>query len=405
MRSLRRFFGILLKVQGAFVVGVEVLVEVWEVEIEVRRRKDAHPRCSKCRKKLQGTITSHRRRWRHWDILGWSCYLVGEVREGYCRKHRRRIERLPWSAPAARHTKAFDRKVARLVQMTDKTAVTEVFRIAWRTVGRIVRRVVSEVLPKDLYKDLDAIGVDEVSYKRGHRYLTIVSDLVSGRVIWASEGKSGATLERFFQRLGKERARQISVVAMDMSEAYGTVVKDWAPQADIVYDRFHVVKLLLDAIDEIRREECRKIQGEAREALKKTRFALLRNPKHLTPRDVEAIQRVEKSNRRLTKAYGLRVDFEDLWKIEDEEKARAFLMRWTRAALRSRIAPLRRFALTVRQHLKGILGFFKYYGTTNALLEGTNNKIKLLIHRAFGFRSVASLLAMIHLCCSGITLS
>lgn len=405
MRSLKRLFRLLLTVQGVFVVGAQIFEDLDEVEILVRRRKDAQPRCPECHKALRGKIISHRVRWRHWDILDWKCYLAGEVREGWCPRHGRRVEQVPWATPAARHTKAFDRKVARMVQMADKTAVTELYRVSWRTVGRIVRRVVDAELPKDLYKDLDAIGVDEVSFKRGHRYLTVVSDLVTSRVIWLGEGNSAETLTKFFQELGKERAHQLSVVAMDMSEAYRTVVAEWAPQAQIVYDRFHVVKLLLDAVDELRREECRKVQGPAREALKKTRFALLRNPKHRTPRDLEAIQRVEKGNRRLARGYGLRVDFEELWMIENEADARVFLMRWTRAALRSRLSPLRRFANTVREHLDGILGFFRYYGTTNAVLEGTNNKIKLLIHRAYGFRSVPALLAMIHLCCSGINLS
>ena len=405
MRSLRKLFRILLAVQGAFVTGARILEQDKEVEVFIRRRKDASPRCSRCRKKLRGKIVTRKGRWRHFDLMDWKCYLVGEVREGYCRTHGRRVERIPWAYPAARHTKMFDRKVARMAQVTDKSAVMEFFRMTWRTVGRIVKRIVADVLPKDLFNDLDVIGVDEVSYKRGHRYLTVVSDLISERVIWVHEGKSAEVLGEFFKALGEKRSHQLSVVAMDMSEAYQKAVKAYAPQAQIVYDRFHVIKLLLEAVDETRRDECRKARGKARDALKGTRFALLRNPKHQAPGDIEKIRHVESSNRRLTRAYGLRVDFEDLWEIEDESKARRFIMRWTRAALKSRLPHMRRFARTVRNHLDGILGFFKYYGTTNAFLEGTNNKIRLLIHRAYGFRSVPALMAMIHLCCSGIRLS
>jgi len=271
-------------------------------------------------------------------------------------------------------------------------------------VGRIVRRVVDELLPSNLLDGLVCIGVDETSYKRGHRYITVVTDLVSGLVVWVGEGKSAVTLGQFFERLGPERAAKLELVTMDMGGAFQKAVKAWAPNADVVFDRFHVVKLLLEAVDEVRREECRELYGDARKALKGSRFALLRNPKHLTPADTETIARIESQNRKLARAYALRVDFEQFWDIHDEKKARVFLMRWTRAALLSRREPLIRFAKTVRKHMDGILGFIRWGGATNARLEGMANKIKLCIHKAFGFRSVPALIGMIHLCCSGITL-
>ena len=133
-------------------------------------------------------------------------------------------------------------------------------------------------------------------------------------------------------------------------------------------------------------------------------YALFRNPKHLKPEDKDAIRRVKATNSRLTRAYPLRVDFEEVWRIQDQEKGRMFLMRWTRNALLSRLKPLRRFAKTVRDHIEGILGFIRWGGITNAGMEGMNNKIKLCIHKAFGFHRVTSLMAMIQLCCSGINL-
>jgi transposase len=138
--------------------------------------------------------------------------------------------------------------------------------------------------------------------------------------------------------------------------------------------------------------------------LKHTRFALLRNPRHINDRDREAIARVMATNRRLTRAYQLRVDFEELWDCATEEKAERFVARWTRAAMRSRLAPLQRFAQTVRDHLDGILMFFRYPGQTSGMAEGMNNKIKLLIHEAYGFHNVAALIAMVYLCCTGIRL-
>jgi transposase len=291
------------------------------------------------------------------------------------------------------------------VQVADKSAASRMFDIAWRTVGRIVKRVVSAHVPKDLLENLEAISVDETAYKRKHQYITVVTDLVSGRVVWTGEGKSAETFGKFFDELGPKRCERLKLVCMDMSGSYRKAVKAKVPHADIVYDRFHVVKLLLDAVDAVRREECRKTGGVAQHPLKKTRFSLLRNPEHLSPKDEEAIQRVRRSNRRLYRAYELRVSFEELWTLDDASQARAFLMRWTRSALLSRLPAMRRFAKTIREHLEGILGFFRYAGLTSGMAEGMNNKIQLAIHQAHGFRSLAALFAMIQLRCSGIRLA
>jgi transposase len=291
-----------------------------------------------------------------------------------------------------------------LAQVADREAARRIFGVQWRTVGGMVQRVVDEVLPKHLLSGLRAIAVDETSHKRGHRYLTVVSNLLTGQVVWIGEGKSEDTLAQFFAALGRRRARDLEVVAMDMSGGYANAVRRGAPHADIVFDRFHVVKLLTEALDEIRRDACRGLAGDERRALKRTRFALLRNPARYTDGDHQAIARVRRTNGRLYRAYQLRVDFEHLWTYVSEAAAKRFLMRWTERALRSRREPLRRFAGTVRQHLEGILGFIRWGGLTNAVAEGINNKIKLIIHRAFGFHSVPALMTMIHLCCSGIHL-
>lgn len=342
-------------------------------------------------------------RWRHLDLIRKRTYLVAQIREARCPVHGRRLERVPWATPAAKHTRRFDEHVASLVQVADRSAAARMFRVAWRTVGGIIERVVSQRLSDRRLDGLVAIGVDETSYKRGHRYLTVVSCLITGKVVWVGEGSTAQTFGSFFAELGPQRSRNLAVVAMDMSEAYQKAVREHAPQADIVFDRFHVVQLLLKAVDEVRREEWRRLHGMARQSLKGARFAFLRNPKHYTPKDYQAIARIQRSNNRLASLYQRRVDFEELWDCLDEDQARNFLMSWTRSALRSRLQPLRRVARTMRKHIEGILGYYRHGGMTNAVLEGTNNKIKLIIHRAFGFHSVNALLSMVYLCCSGLT--
>jgi transposase len=406
MRALVVFLRFLLRVQGLVVEGGEVLREEDAVVIRGRRRSHAQPRCPfHRRERLTGTITRRQLRWRHLDLMGVRTFIECEVREGRCRHcDGRRTERVSWAAVRAQHTRTFDRRVASLVQVADKSATARMFAICWMTVGRIVERVVAECLPRDLLDDLVAIAVDETSHKRGHRYITVVTDIERNRVVWVGEGKGADTLRQFFAVLGTERAAKLRLVAMDMSGAYASVVRELAKDADIVFDRFHVVKLLLEAIDEVRRQEVRAMEGQARIALKRTRFALLRNPRHINEHDREAIARVVATNRRLTRAYQLRVDFEQLWECATERKAETFVMKWTRAALRSRLDPLRKFARTVRDHLNGILMFFRYPGQTSGMAEGMNNKIKLLIHKAYGFHNVAALVAMVYLCCTGIRL-
>jgi transposase len=401
-QSIQQFFQLILDVQAAVFEGFEVHQEEGEVEIQVRRRSNAKPRCPECSKVLGGEIRTHRKQWRHLNIIRTATFISSDLREGYCTRHGRRVESVPWAYPEARFTKVFDRQVTDLVQVADKSAASRMFGISWPTVGRMVKRVVDSELPRDRLSNLTHIGIDETSYKRGHRYITIVVNLLNGRVIWIGKDRSSATLNSFFDELGTERASKLEVVCLDMSPAFSKAVKERAPSADIVYDKFHVVQLLMEAVDDVRREEFRKVEGKARQALKGTRFALLRNPKHSKPKDEEKIALVKKTNRRLTRAYQLRVDFEELWEAQSHGEAQAFIRRWTRSALLSRLKPFRRFAKTIRNRQDGILAHFRHGGITNAQLEGTNNKIKLAIHKAYGFRSLPALMAMVYLCCGGI---
>lgn len=405
MRSLRSLFRFVLRIQGLVVLGAQIDRASDCVEIRVRSHGNAKCRCQHCGTLLTGELKIIRSRWRHLDLLSRRTYLVADRREGYCARCRgRRLEAVRWAAANAFHTRAFDRRVAGLVQVANRTAVARMFDVTWRTAGRMISRVVKEELPADLLKGLRYIAVDETSYKRGHRYLTVVSDLLTGRVVWVDKGCSAATLETFFNKLGKRRSAAIELVTMDMSAGYRKAVRDRAKNAEIVFDKFHIVQLLTKAIDEVRREECRNLTGEARRAIKGTRYPLLRNPNKHTDKDVAAIGQIKRTNGRLYRAWELRADFDNLWECDSEKEAERFLMRWTRAALLSRREPLRKLAATLREHIDGILAHFRWGGPTNAQAEGVNNKIKLLIHKAFGFQSVQNLMAMIYLCCTGIEL-
>ena len=244
------------------------------------------------------------RRWRHLDIGGMKVWLRYTLRRVECRRCNVTTEMVPWAAPDSWFTEAFEQTAAFLAQAAAKTVVATMMRVAWPTVGSIVRRVVARMVPGDPLDGLLDIGVDELSYRRHHEYVTIVTDHTTGRVVWAHPGKNADTLLKFFAELGAERCARLRTVTIDMSKAYIAAVKQAAPHAKIVFDRFHVQRLVHDALDEVRRAEVREAHDpEQRRTLKKTRFALQKNPWNLTDIEHTKLATVQRSNRRLYRAY------------------------------------------------------------------------------------------------------
>lgn len=373
--------------------------------VEVRPR--GRPRCPCCHRKAP--IYDHRpsRDWRHLDYGGHQVILrASRMRRVNCpRCGTIRVEEVTWAAPDSDFTLPFEDQVGWLLQHCDKTTISTLMRIAWRTVGSIVARVVDRCrLPIDLSK-LSAIGVDEISFRKGHRYLTLVTDHGSGRVIWAREGRSAATLAEFFEEIGPEACSRIKWVTIDMSAAYRKAIEEHLPNAQIVYDRFHVQQLLSAAVDETRRTMWRELQGTAKgDAMKRTRWALLKRPWHLNPNQQTKLQEIAKTNRRLYSAYLLKESFAAIYdSLAFPRHAKEQIEAWLRSASRSRNRAFVRVARTIRQHLAGILAFFET-GYTSGRCEGLNTKARLATRQAFGFHSAGAILAMIELRCGGITI-
>ena len=225
---------------------------------------------------------------------------------------------------------------------------------------------------------------------------------LTGRVIWSGKGESAATLKGFFAQLGAEGRRPIEVVTMDMDAAFEKAVRESLPQAKIVYDRFHVVQLVNEAVDETRRDEVRGATNKAEaKVLKKTRYATLKNPWNLTRREKEKLSELSKKNRRLYRAYLLKEAFLEVFETRDPEEADQIFKEWYGWARRSRLEHIRRLAQSLRDRWAGIRRYVELT-VTNGIVEGFNAKIRMLSHRAFGFHSAEALIAMIYLCCSGI---
>jgi transposase len=318
-----------------------------------------------------------------------------------CRGCGVRTMEVPWARPGSVFTRAFENEVAWMVQRTDQTSVSRYFGISWRAVGRIAGRVVAEALDGSRLDGLVFIGVDEINYGRPQKFLTCVVDHISGRTVWAAEGKSADTLGLFFAELGPERSQAIEIVTMDMSAAYTKAVRDHAPQAEIVYDRFHVVQLLNAAVDEVRREAMRIADDEQKRSLKSTRWPLLKKPWNLTRRERQKLSDLQRNNRRIYRAYLLKESFQQIYDAPSVTQADDLFSEWYAWARRSCLEPFRKFAATIKSHWPAVRRFLEVK-LTNAIVEGTNSKIRMISHRAFGFHSAAALIAMIYLNCSNI---
>lgn len=340
------------------------------------------------------------RRWRHLDLGGMRVELRYDLRRVDCSRCGVRVELVPWAEPDSMFTRPFEEQVAYLAQRMDKTGITGLMGIAWYTVGSIAARVVARMSPDDNLAGLRVIGIDELSYRRHHKYVTIITDHDTGKVVWAREGKNANTLDAFFAELGPERCATLGTVTLDMSQAYINSVKANAPQAEIVFDRFHVQRLAHDALDQVRRALVAKhTEREQRHVLKKTRFVLQKNPENLSRPERQKLAEVQANNRPLYRAYLLKDTLASILDRKQYYVARDELHGWLAWASRSKLAPFVRVARTIRKHLHGILAYLNTR-LSNGRSEGLNGKVRVITRRSYGLHSAKSLIAMLFLCCS-----
>jgi len=315
-----------------------------------------------------------------------------------------KTERVPWAEPGSTFTHAFEERAAYLAQQSSNTAVSKLLRVAWRSVGGIITRVVGRELgPRDgRLEGLRHIGADELSYRRHHEYVTTVVDHERGVVVWSSKGKNAKTLRAFFEELGPEACAAIESVTIDMSQAYISAVREMVPNARLVFDRFHVQRLVQDALDETRRDEVRgAATKEGKNALKGTRWALLKSPWNLSAADHQTLEELEVTNQSLFRGHLLKESFAAILDGRQVNVARSRLVQWVDDAKASGLEHFERVGRTVERHSEGILEYVRTR-FTNARVEGLNGKIRTITRRAFGFHSATALISMIFLCCGGV---
>ena len=392
----------LLGVTQTYVAGFEFDSRGVCIDVRPSWRK---ARCSGCGRQQPGYDRRPEREWRH---LGWADLRVRlryAPRRVDCSRCGVCVEQVPWAEAGSRFTRDLEELVAYLAQVTDKTKVTQLTGVSWSAVGGIVERVVGRRLDGSRLDDLRRIGIDEFSYRRRHRYLTTVVDHDRRRVVWAAPGRSAATLRSFLDELGSAGRARLECATIDMCGGYITALKSRVPHVQIVFDRFHVQRLGAEALDVVRRVQQREVRGtpEGRE-LFRTRFALLKNAENLTPEERAKLSLVEKVNAPLYRAYLLKEALVHALSYRQPARAERALRTWLAWASRSRLPSFVKAARTIRKRFDGVLAYVRYR-LTNGVVEGLNNRLRMVARRAFGFHSAESLTAMLFLCCGGVRLN
>jgi transposase len=382
--------------------------------IELRATAKTPKRCSRCGEFVEEIHDTTVRRIRDLPFGEWDTWLLLPSARLRCPRCGPTVEALPWLDRYQRMTKRLADKIARMAQVTSVHETAKWFRVSWDTVKQIDERALAARLgPIDAdWDQLRVLAIDEFALQRGHRYATVVVDPTRKRVVWVARGRDQAALTEFFAQLGPARCARIEAVAVDMWAPYAAEVRAHCPNAQLVYDLFHVVaKYGREVIDRVRVDETNRLARAAgpgpirnqRRVIKGARWLLLRNRANLRSHAERVrLRELLSANRALFTVYVLKDDLKQLWQYRYTGAARRFWQHWRRRALASRIPALRQFVKILERHLAGILSHCRYPLHTG-ILEGINNKIKVIKRIAYGFRDEAYFFLKIRAAFPGIS--
>lgn len=390
-----------LGVHGAVLEDVQDTAEGVVLRVRVGWRD--RWRCPLCHRRCPRYDRGRSRRWRAPDLGLRRCWLKAEIPRIRCPEHGCRVAAVPWARPGSRFTRYFEDTVVWLAARMDRTAVTRRMRITWRSVTRIIERVIEELRElDDLLEGLEEIGIDEISYRKGHKYLTVVVDHQRDRLVYAAEGRTREAVEGFFKRLGPERCRKLRVVTMDGALWIQEIAREYAPFALICLDPFHVVQWATEALDEVRRAVWNRLrrspdpaQRRLAKSLKNSRFVLWKASDRHTPRDRVKLSEIRRHNRGLWRAWLLKEQLREILRAKSAEAVNA-LKQWLAWAQRSRLKPFVELGRRIRRHLADLLAAL-LLRKSNARIESANTRLRLLHRIAFGFHRPESMIAMAYL--------
>jgi transposase len=360
-----------------------------EVEIEPRRR--SRPICSGCHRKRPGYDRLSVRRFEFVPLWQIAVYFFYAMRRVNCPKCGVVVEEVPWGDGKNHLTITHRWFLAGWAKRLSWREVAEIFRASWDTVERAVEHAVEWGLRYRSLSGIEALGIDEVQWQRGHHYLTLVYQIDAGarRLLWVGLDRTEDSLRGFFRTLSDEAKASIRYLCSDMWKPYLNVLAQEVSGAIHVLDRFHIMQAMNKAIDEVRAEEARRLKRDGYEpVLKHARWCLLKRRENLTKKQTVKLAELLKYNLRSVRSHLLREDFQRFWTYQYAGWARRFLREWCTRTMRSKIEPMKKVARMLRGHEALILNWFKARGTISAgVTEGLNNKLKLTTRRAYGFRT------------------
>jgi transposase len=360
--------------------------QVW---IELLPEPDRPMICNTCGQMVSQVHETTQRWVRELPILDAQTHLLVHRRRVLCRRCGPRLERLDWLDKYARVTGRLAESVARLCAILPVKHVAEFYGLHWNTVKRIDKQhLIDSLGPVDL-SGLDAVVMDEFAIQKGHRYATVIVEPYTKRVLWLGRGRGRKDIRPFFELLGPAGRKRLRAVVIDMNGAYEEEARFQCPQVDIIYDLFHVVaKYGREVVDRVRVDEANRLREDkkARKVIKSARWLLLRNRKNISrAKDRIRLKEILAANRKLATVYILKDDLKHLWDYRYPGAALRFWKQWYSRAIRSRIKPLKEFARKLKKYLPGIIAHCRWPLHTS-LLEGINNKIKVIKRMAYGFR-------------------
>lgn len=362
-----------------------------DIEVTVRPRKGTKAICSGCGHKGPTYDTGRARRFTFIPLWGLAVYLVYAMRRVDCPRCGVKVEEVPWAIGKRRLTVAMAVFLSRWSRRLSWNEVSLIFRTNWTTVFRCVAWVVEYGLAHRNLDGITAVGVDEVQYQKGHRYLTVVYQIDKGarRLLWVGRDRSAKTLGKFFTFLGAERLKGIRFICSDMWQPYLRVIRDRLGHAVHILDRYHLVAMVNKALDKIRAKEARRMKREGYEpVLTHSRWCFLKNPENLTDKQHVKLNYVMQYDLKSVRGYLLKESFQLLWQYSSPYWAGWFLDRWTARVMRSRLSPLKGVAKSFRKHRQLILNWFQARKEfSSGIVEGLNYKVKLSLKKAYGFRS------------------
>jgi transposase len=361
------------------------------IEIRIEPRANSRPICSGCGRLGPGYDRLPERRFEFVPLWQIAVFFVYAMRRVDCPQCGVTVEQVPWAEGKCTLTTTFRWFLARWAKRLSWQEVAGIFRVSWEDVFRSVKYAVSWGLAHRDLSGIEAIGVDEIQWQRGHHYLTLVYQIEEGmkRLLWVARERTEESLRGFFQTLSEEVRLSIRFVCSDMWQAYLNVIAEQLKNVVHVLDRFHIMKKMGEAIDEVRRGEARRLAQDGYEpVLKHSRWCLLKRPENLTEKQTVKLAELLQYNLQSVRSYLLREDFQRFWKYTSPAWAGKFLDQWCTRTLRSRIAPMKKAARSLREHRDLILNWFRARGKVSAgAVEGLNNKAKLTTRRAYGFRT------------------